>query len=257
MLVKRYISKDMHEAMSTVIGELGPDAVILNNRKVRQKGLAGWFKKRRMEVMVAYDPNKIPSAKRFNGEAAPQPRTEKKAEAPALPDQTGQAEAPAGESVPEVAGTNEPVTTEQMTLLDRRIDSLDHMLRDFMEKFSFVKRDITYDYPEKVEKLFCSMLENQVRDELAHSIARQTDAILKRQSDADAAEVMQHLLLEQLGSPDPIVHKKFTRKTVLVMGPTGAGKTTSIVKLAANFAIKQKKKVGIINTDTYRVGAQE
>jgi flagellar biosynthesis protein FlhF len=42
-----------------------------------------------------------------------------------------------------------------------------------------------------------------------------------------------------------------------VIGPTGVGKTKTIVKLAADFAIKQKKKVGIINTDTYRIAAQE
>jgi flagellar biosynthesis protein FlhF len=44
---------------------------------------------------------------------------------------------------------------------------------------------------------------------------------------------------------------------VLVVGPTGVGKTTSIVKMAANFVMNKKKKVGIINTDTYRIAAQE
>jgi len=64
-------------------------------------------------------------------------------------------------------------------------------------------------------------------------------------------------MLELFGRSDPILHKKFTQKVILVLGPTGVGKTTTIVKLAADFSVKQKKNVGIINTDTYRIGAQE
>ena len=43
----------------------------------------------------------------------------------------------------------------------------------------------------------------------------------------------------------------------MLLGPTGVGKTTTIVKLAGQFALEQGLKVGFINTDTYRVGAQE
>jgi len=81
--------------------------------------------------------------------------------------------------------------------------------------------------------------------------------MLKQQPGTNAAEVMEHLILEQFGRSEPILHKKFTQKVILVLGPTGVGKTTSIVKLAADFSVKQKKNVGIINTDTYRIGAQE
>lgn len=45
-------------------------------------------------------------------------------------------------------------------------------------------------------------------------------------------------------------------KTIMLVGPTGAGKTTTIVKLAS-FTVKIGKKVGIINLDSYRLGAYE
>jgi flagellar biosynthesis protein FlhF len=45
-------------------------------------------------------------------------------------------------------------------------------------------------------------------------------------------------------------------KTIMLVGPTGAGKTTTIVKLAS-FAVKIGKKVGIINLDNFRLGAYE
>ena len=41
------------------------------------------------------------------------------------------------------------------------------------------------------------------------------------------------------------------------IGPTGVGKTTTIAKLAAELSIKQKKRVGLISIDSYRIGAFE
>ena len=46
-------------------------------------------------------------------------------------------------------------------------------------------------------------------------------------------------------------------KVVALVGPTGAGKTTTIAKLAARFALQQKKKVAMVSLDTYRMGAWE
>jgi len=41
------------------------------------------------------------------------------------------------------------------------------------------------------------------------------------------------------------------------IGPTGVGKTTTIAKLAAGLVLRQKKKVGLISIDSYRIGAVE
>ena len=42
-----------------------------------------------------------------------------------------------------------------------------------------------------------------------------------------------------------------------MVGPTGVGKTTTIAKLAANFALFEGKSVGLITIDTYRIAAVE
>ena len=39
------------------------------------------------------------------------------------------------------------------------------------------------------------------------------------------------------------------------MRPTGVGKTTTIAKLAANFRLRNKRTVGLITVDTYRIAA--
>ena len=42
-----------------------------------------------------------------------------------------------------------------------------------------------------------------------------------------------------------------------LVGPTGVGKTTTIAKLAANYRLREKQRVGLITVDTYRVAAVE
>ncbi len=53
--------------------------------------------------------------------------------------------------------------------------------------------------------------------------------------------------------------RKHQRKIIMMVGPTGVGKTTTIAKLAARYAYKlgQSYKVGIVTLDSFRVGAIE
>ena len=50
-----------------------------------------------------------------------------------------------------------------------------------------------------------------------------------------------------------------SKKVIMLVGPTGVGKTTSIAKLAARYSylMAKKYKVGLIVLDTYRIGAVE
>ncbi|WP_419769155.1 MAG: flagellar biosynthesis protein FlhF [Candidatus Marinarcus sp.] len=56
---------------------------------------------------------------------------------------------------------------------------------------------------------------------------------------------------------DPL--RKHQRKIIMMVGPTGVGKTTTIAKLAARYAYKMSSnyKVGIVTLDSFRVGAIE
>jgi signal recognition particle GTPase len=46
-------------------------------------------------------------------------------------------------------------------------------------------------------------------------------------------------------------------KVVALIGATGVGKTTTIAKLAANFAFQQGKRVSLVSLDNYRIAAAE
>jgi flagellar biosynthesis protein FlhF len=234
----------MQAAMEVVKRELGPDAVILNSRKTRKKGLKNLFSKRILEVMVAYEPEKAPIARKINGAA----RAADPTPAPAEPARDDEADARRAAAASE----------ETLKRLDERIDALGQMVAGLMEKFAELgETEPEHRYSEPLESLVSRLTENQVAGELAHILARDTMDVLAGQPDASAGEVMEQLILDLIGAPEPVLHRRYKRKTVLVLGPTGVGKTTSIVKLAANFTLKQNKKVGIINTDMYRIGANE
>jgi flagellar biosynthesis protein FlhF len=265
MEVKRYRAKDMQEALEAIKRELGPDAYILSNQKVRLKGIKNLFKKPVLEVMVAYEPERKPFTRALTQSRVQQPR-------PLAPARSAPPPVRVPVPIPAASAYNlssanrqpappdEPASSaseEKLRHLDSRIDNLDRLLGGFMDKFAMVKRDITFDYPEDIAPLAVKLIEGQVREELAHSLCREAVGIMQSRPDASPGEVMRQLIIDQFGPGEPISHKKFKRRVVLVVGPTGVGKTTTIVKLAANFSIKQKLKVGIINTDSYRIGAQE
>ena len=246
MQIKRYIVDNMQQAMDAAIRELGSDAVMMNQKRVRKKGLKNLFRKPVLEVQFAYDPTQIPSVKKAKAAYAEQ----------GVSSQSGFMH-PEDKGWGHNKSRNAALNNEQIEQLNNRMDSFESTLTDFLDKFSYVKRDITYDYPEEVQNLLGKLIEAQVREELAHSFAKQTEKMLKEQPGTNATEIMEHLMLEHLGRAEPILHKKFSQKVILFLGPTGVGKTTTLIKLAADFYIKQKKSVGIINADMYRVGAKE
>ncbi len=44
---------------------------------------------------------------------------------------------------------------------------------------------------------------------------------------------------------------------IALIGPTGVGKTTTLAKLAANYKLRQNRRVGLVTLDTYRIAAVE
>ena len=55
MIIKRYIVKTMNEAMTRIRYELGKDAVIISQRKIRKPGIKGLFTSKLIEVTAAVE----------------------------------------------------------------------------------------------------------------------------------------------------------------------------------------------------------
>ncbi len=56
---------------------------------------------------------------------------------------------------------------------------------------------------------------------------------------------------------DPLASADATTPVVALIGPTGVGKTTTIAKLAARVALRERRRVELIALDTYRIAAVE
>jgi flagellar biosynthesis protein FlhF len=74
--------------------------------------------------------------------------------------------------------------------------------------------------------------------------------------DVALASIYQRMILK-FGKSVPITLAGKGPKIVFFLGPTGVGKTTTIAKLASEFALIRKKKVALLTTDTYRIAAAE
>ncbi len=233
MFVKRFVADTMQEAIRKINNEFGPDAVILENKSVRCKGITGYFKKKKIEVVAAYEPN----------------RSQNRAPVKTMPVKTEESVAPEKkrEGVADSAQTN---------ILSKQMQELKDVVQDFSNKIRIVNKETTLNYSSEVLRIYSGMMQRDVHEELCKEVAAQTQSVQNRR-DMDAKTVALQLVMEKLGEPTPLKLKKFEQNVLLFAGPTGAGKTTTLAKLAGRLKFKEHLEVGIINTDTYRVGAME
>ena len=75
-----------------------------------------------------------------------------------------------------------------------------------------------------------------------------TDYKLRKKVHAKAREILgEHVRTTTTAS----------QRIVTLVGPTGAGKTTTLVKMAARLSVSQKRRVELITIDNYRIAATE
>lgn len=64
MNIKRYVVKDMHEALILIKQDLGPEAIIVSSHQIKEKGLRGLFKPTRLEVTAVLEQTEIEGLKK-------------------------------------------------------------------------------------------------------------------------------------------------------------------------------------------------
>lgn len=232
MFVKRFTARDMQDAMKKIKKEFGPDAVILDSKVVRAKGIAGLFKKS-LEVVAAYEP------KRSFEQSPPKYQPAIESESPVET---------------EAAAANE--SDIRIAPLAAQIESLKGLVTDISNRIRTVSKEETVPLPAQAEGLFLEMVDRDVSESIAKEIAMLTYSVSQKQP-VDMKAVAQQLVIDRLGEPMPIKLKKYAQTVLLFAGPTGAGKTTTLVKLAGRLALDQNLRIGLVNMDTYRVGAME
>ena len=104
------------------------------------------------------------------------------------------------------------------------------------------------------------MRQNDVDESVVEEIlkALKEQGIDNNSSVNEVFAIFKKEIIKRLGASEEItVGEQNKPKVIMFLGPTGVGKTTTLAKIAANFMIKEGKKVGLITADTYRIAAVE
>ena len=145
----------------------------------------------------------------------------------------------------------------QLNMLTKKIDELGKKID---EKPSVAVSAEEHPTIERIEDLLS-------QNEFTHSYIKMISDRIKATFSLDQLEdfdVVQKEVVDWIGESISIAKEVVRRKprTVIIVGPTGVGKTTTLVKLAAQNVISAKKnqkklELCFITTDTMRVGAFE
>lgn len=142
-----------------------------------------------------------------------------------------------------------PPSTEQIRKLEAEIVELKQALKNKGgPEFDIVKeRELLSLYEHCVaigfSSSFAESLTMRTRAELASS-----DYKLRKKVHAKAREILaEHIRTTTCAA----------QRIITLVGPTGAGKTTTLVKLAARLSVLQKHKVELVTIDNYRIAATE
>lgn len=95
--------------------------------------------------------------------------------------------------------------------------------------------------------------------ELIMSMTLEHMPLNMRENSLTIKRYFQTLLRKMLNIRSEDVALAGEKKVIMLVGPTGVGKTTTVAKLAARFSflMQKKYKVGLVVLDTFRIGALE
>ncbi len=237
MIIKKYQADSEKEAITLAKEDLGKEAIVMNIKTVKPKGISKLFSKTKVEVTAAVDEN-LPSKANPNSSVNESPRV---------------------------------INEDNNSAIEEKLNSLAQLLENQMitskkeaeDKFnSEIILDnetiVNNDGNNKlVDLVFEQLVNNEVSLEHARTIIDELDDRCKKgELDDLLASIYQKIILK-LGEAVTITLEKNKPNVVCFVGPTGVGKTTTIAKIASKFKLEEKKKVAIITADTYRIAAVE
>lgn len=263
MHVKRFEAADMPEALRMVKLELGPHAVILSTRQIKKGGSAfGIFGRSFVEVTAAVDREAVDPTR-----PVPQPR--------AL------ATAPVRVTTPDVTDMTrvlDPIQRDvetmkdllqQLALKERLAPPVN--LHGLEREFTVMKRmveQLVRQQQDSAMPLFAAtlmpcyqrLLASGMDEILARHLIEKAQNSLEPDKLSEVASVQEHvarLVMKSTPASGPLQAPAGEPLVAAFVGPTGVGKTTTIAKLAAHYALGDKRKVALVTLDTYRIAAVE
>lgn len=234
MIIKKYTVNNMNEALTRIRYELGKDAIIVSQRKIKKGGFLGLFSKKMIEVTAAIDNNKSSSKESMEEgiEAVKRLMRNKVSEHKnKYNEETEASKLIKAQGIP--SKDNEELVKE--------VQEMRNMLKDMMNSSSAVNTPKS----ELHMKLESSDVDSKIISEIVKMVNEISD---DRTEEEKLKEIVNNMVK---------VSQSKEENVIVLVGPTGVGKTTTIAKLAGRLSLIENKKVGLITIDTYRIGAVE
>lgn len=238
MKIKRYLDKDMRHVLRRIREDQGPDAVILSNRRVEDG----------IEVIAAIDYDEALVRHAIGVDLNTKSASDIKI------DQTALAKIAEDDFTPASSPTTELVSAElspqPLKDMQDEISSLRGLLETQLS--GLIWKDTAERAPLRAQ-----MLRNLARLGVAPDIA---GMIIDRLEPVANVKRLWHAPLMTLAQAVPVKDDELLEQggTYALIGPTGVGKTTTIAKIAARFAMTNgADEIALISADAYRIGAKE
>ena len=161
----------------------------------------------------------------------------------------------------EVNLDNSPAIKGIMDELKTLRESIDNLKQDEEKKQTTMPR-VEMELPGWFEYLRQLLEKGGMNREVAKSLAEGVIEITPPEDRADFdkvksrfVEYMVSMVVKPNNNPESDDDTETGQRIIILIGPTGVGKTTTLAKLAANFALLEEKSVCLITADTYRIAA--
>jgi flagellar biosynthesis protein FlhF len=268
MQVKVFEAKDMASGLKMVKEALGPDALILSTRTIRN-GTFGVMGKPMMEITAAVD--------NTWQEPVERPVNDRRRELP--PSRPQRSEPQRDISYEEIWAQNKPAAPatpyQQQPTANREIQNelaeLRNMVKGLSSRISGIDSSALrkpYVEPEfaapgnasAVDPVIGFLTAYGINPETAQVVARFTRDTIEKASNLDSTDLTTifKAAIARLFTTEKMLDQRFTRQRRLsLIGPTGVGKTTTLAKIAAYYLSRFSGRIGLITIDTYRIAAVE
>lgn len=240
MQIKKYRGPTLGEALKQVRADLGADALILDTKRLAGAGVSGWLGKRGVEVTAARD------GQGSSGQTGARDQMR-------VANRRSFAER-AYEQQHEDA-VSAPADNNSMLSLREELQNVRANLR----RLAQTAKPEARVFANPILRLFYQRLRDSgVEEDIAVGTVHAMGLHIPPNDTGEPRTLRQALAVAlenvvKFSGPVRIRPGKCT--IIALVGPTGAGKTTTIAKLAANLQIHQRAGVGLLSVDTYRLAA--